>query len=216
MATYRKYTDRMDIYIEEERKKIIIRQKWRYFWHESVGTSPWTYEEQKEFHNNVDRLIWNNWGEYFNLKATGNSDFAKKNQGKRWDVDFDIEWVLHSEHWKVNVTKYPSNHIGMITSSVAWDAKEIKLDTKDTRPQARSRNGNQYLQYPVVHEFGHAAGNSIFARTNMHGDEYKPTSTFYHDKNSLMNIGSELRDRHLDYILEELNGVIINTRFSIY
>ena len=216
MAYYTKSTDRMDIHIEEDRGTILIKQKWRYFWLNSMNTSMWTYSEKQKFHKKIDDLIWNNWGQYFFLKVKGNSDFAKRNIKKRWDVNFDIEWVLHTEHWKVNVTKYPKNHIGVIGSAVRWNSKEIILDTKDTSWRKIPRGGKNYFQYPVVHEFGHAAGNSIFARNGMHGDEYKSSSSYYKDKNSLMNIGSKLRDRHLDYLLSQLNTMIPSAQFSIY
>ncbi len=216
MGYYSKSTDRMDIHIEESRGTILIKQKWKYFWLNYIGTSPWTYAEKRKFHNEVDNIIWNSWGQYFYLKVRGTSDFAKRNVNKRWDVNFDIEWVTHTEHWKVNVTKYPDNYPGNPTSSVLWNSKTITLDTKDTSWRKRVRTGGTFYQYPVSHEFGHAAGNSIYASSGMHGDEYKSNSMYFNDKKSLMNIGNQLRDRHLDYIISELNTMISNAIFSKY
>jgi len=216
MGYYSKYIDRMDIHIEEGRGTILIKQKWRYSWLNSMNTSRWTYSEKQKFHKEVDNLIWNSWGEHFFLKVRGSSDFAKRNTKKRWDVNFDIEWVTYAEHWKVNVTKYPSNQVGIITSSVKWNLKEITLDTLDTRKRKIPIGGNNYHQYPVAHEFGHAAGNSIFATRGMHGDEYRSSSPYIRDRNSIMNAGMELRDRHLDYLIRQLNTMITNSSFSIY
>ncbi|WP_159295629.1 hypothetical protein [Tenacibaculum maritimum] len=206
----------MDIHIEESRGTILIKQKWRYFWLNSMNTSRWTYSEKQKFHIEVDNLIWNSWGKYFFLKVKGNSDFAIRNAKKRWDVNFDIEWVQYGEHWKVNVTKYPSNHLAHITSGVDWNNKIIKLDTKDTSWRRRVRAQESFYQYPIAHEFGHAVGNSIHASSGMHGDEYNPSSNYFKDKNSLMNIGNRLKDRHLDYILRELNTMVSNSKFSKY
>ena len=140
MAYYSKYTDKMDIHIEESRGTILIKQKWRYSWLNSMNTSRWTYSEKQKFHKEIDNLIWNSWGEHFFLKVRGTSDFAKRNIGKRWDINFDIEWVTHTQHWTVDVTKYPSTYIGNPTSSVRWHSRTITLDTKDTSQRKRVRS----------------------------------------------------------------------------
>lgn len=212
MVYYTKSTDRMDIHIEESRGTILIKQKWRYFWLNSIETSSWTYSEKQDFHKKVDNLIWNNWGQYFFLKVKGGSGFAKKHVKTRWNVNFDIEWVLHTEHWKVNVKKIVPNSYER--SNVAWSNKEINIDTEDVSWRKRVRDNKKYFQYPLVHEFGHAVGNSIFASKGMHGDEYSSSSNHIIDKHSLMNIGNKLRDRHLDYILSQLNTMIPNTSFE--
>jgi len=216
MGYYSKNTDRMDIHIEESRGTILIKQNWKYDWLLAAGSTPWTYTEKKSYHDKVDNLIWNTWGRYFYLKVSGTSDFAKKNAGKKWDVNFDIQWVLSSEHWDVRVTKYPKGYAENPTSSVGWESKTINLDTKDTAYRKRTHSGRNYFQYPVVHEFGHAAGNSIYASAGMHGDEYNSSSAYFGDKHSLMNIGNKLRDRHFDFILSELNTILADTMFSKY
>ena len=90
MAYYSKTTDRMDIHIEEYRGTILIKQKWKYRWLNARETSSWTHSEKQTFHNKVDNLIWNSWGNRFFLKVKGSSDFAKKHKAIRWDVKFDI------------------------------------------------------------------------------------------------------------------------------
>ncbi|WP_452220836.1 hypothetical protein [Lacinutrix salivirga] len=216
MPYYSKNTDRMDIHIEADRGTILIKQKWQYTWLKDAAASDWSYIEKKTFHKKADNLIWNNWGNYFYLKVSGSSDFAKKYANVKWDVNFDIEWVLKSEHWKVFVTKYPSDYKDNPTSSVSWGSKKINLDTKDTSLRQREHDSKYYYQYPLTHEFGHSVGNSIYASTNMHGDEYNSASSYYNDKRSLMNIGNTLRDRHLDFVLSQLNTMLGNTTFSKY
>lgn len=214
MTRYSKRTNRMDFLIDESRKTILIKQKWKYSWLNAPGTSTWLYLEKKDFHAEVDKLIWNSWGSFFKLKTTGTSTFANNHNLTRWNVDFDIEWVTSNEHWEVEVTKIPSKTFS--GSKIIWSSRKIILDTEDTSQVKRNEGGVDYFQTPVVHEFGHAAGNSIVSIPGMHGDEYKVSSSFYHDKQSLMNIGSDLRIRHLDYILTQLNSMIPNTSFSKY
>lgn len=216
MGYYSKYTDRMDIHIEESRVTILIKQKWKYNWLNSIDTSLWTYYEKRKFHKQVDAIIWNSWGNYFYLKVEGTSVFAKRNAKKRWDVNFDIKWVHQAEHWMVNVTKYPHDYIGNPTSNVLWRSRKINLDTKDISWRKRVKTYGNFYQYPIAHEFGHAVGNTVNLHSNMHGDEYKLHSSYFNDKNSLMNIGNELRDRHLDYVISELNTMIPNSKFSKY
>lgn len=216
MPYYTKKTDRMDIHIEADRGTILIKQKWQYTWLKDTSASDWDYIEKKIFHKNVDNLIWNNWGNYFYLKVNGTSEFAKKYKNVKWDVNFDIEWVLQSPHWKVKVTKYPITQKKVVVSSVKWNTKEIKLDTLDTSKREIQLSNAKYYQYPVAHEFGHAVGNSIYAKTNMHGDEYNSKSVHYHDRKSIMNAGMQLRDRHLDFIILELNTMLSHTNFSKY
>lgn len=211
MAYYTKNTDRMDIHIEESQGTILIKQKWRYFWLNQMGTSSWTYSEKQDFHKKIDNLIWNNWGNHFELKVKGTSNFAKKHKKTRWDVNFDLEWVLHTEHWKVNVKKIVPK--GYEQSKVDWNGKEITLDSEDINKYKRDKGSKSYYQYPSVHEFGHSIGNSyVFSR----GDEYRSSSTHFKDKTSIMNIGNELRDRHLWYIIDQLNTMIPSSTFGKY
>ncbi|BAX80222.1 hypothetical protein [Labilibaculum antarcticum] len=57
MGYISKYTDEMDIHIEEYRNTILVQQKWKYNWLNEEGTSPWRYIEKNEFHNQADKLI---------------------------------------------------------------------------------------------------------------------------------------------------------------
>lgn len=204
MPYYSKNTTRMDLHIEEGRNTILIRQKWRYIWSNASGVKNWTGSEKSSFHSKIDSLVWNIWGNEYFLKSKGNSDFAKRNNKKKWDVNFDIEWVNSGEHWQVHAKKVKSFH----RSYVNWTNREIHLDSLDNTARKIPRGGNDYFQTPTAHEFGHAIGY-------LH-DEYQKNSPYHSDSASLMNIGSELRDRHVDYILKLLNTMIPDTKFSMY
>ena len=214
MAYITKHTDRMDIHIEEYRGTILIRQKWKYQWKRVLNTPKWTLQEKRAFHQKADRLIWTTWGKHFFVRSYGNSPLAKKHQHTRWDINFDIQWVLDWGHWDVFVTKLPSNYVGHMTSSVKWKTREIFLDTKDVELRERYRGNKKYHQYPVAHEYGHAVGNSKKVDKHMHGDEYKKKSAYFNDKSSMMNVGMSLRERHLDYLIRELNTMVPDTIFA--
>jgi hypothetical protein len=208
---YIRKTDRLDIIIEESRRIILIQQKWKYDWLNAPGTTPWTHQHKKDFHHKLDGLIWSGWGSHVTLEATGTSDFVKRNNGMKFKLEFDVKWVLTGGHWQVNVTKIPKGSFDR--SHVIWSTRVIKLDTEDVN---RRKIDEGYYQYPVVHEFGHAVGNFPGIYAGAHGDEYVPTSPHIADNHSLLNMGSELRDRHMDYVLREINAMVPSTTFTIH
>lgn len=208
-----KKTDRMDIFIEEYKNTILIQERWEYQWITKI--TPWTYTEKRKFHQMADNLIWKKWSGHFKLKVKGTSTFAQKHKNTIFTVNFDIKWVSEKPHWKVNVIKIIPKDFK--TSYVDWMNKVISLDTEDTKLiLKKSIYGSHYqYQYPIAHEFGHTIGN-VF---RSHSDEYNPDERvnggFLLDYLSIMNIGNNLRNRHLDYILLQLNTMFTNTKFQI-
>jgi hypothetical protein len=97
---------------------------------------------------------------------------------------------------------------------VNWNDQTIDLDTEDTQTVTREEGGKKHKQVPAAHEFGHAAGNSKFGPAG-HGDEYPDSSPYKDEKESMMNIGSELKKRHADHLILELNKMIPDTTFAI-
>lgn len=208
-----KRTDRMDFFIEEKKNIILIQEKWQYIWH--TQTTPWNIAEKRKFHKEAELLISKIWSSYFKLKVEGSSDFVKRNIKTIFTVNFDIKWVLANPHWTVNITKiFPGN---FETSYVIWDIRQINIDTEDLKLTLKDeQNSKKYYQFPIAHEFGHTVGN---ASAIGHSDEYsadpKKNGGFQLDYSSLMNVGNELRNRHLDYILKELNTMLPDTIFKI-
>ena len=209
-------TDRMDIYLEENRGIILVRQRWRYNWLVKDATE-WTYQQKTDFHRKADDIIWKTWGNKFKIRTRGTSDLAKKFADKTLTINFDIKWVIEKAHWDVNITKVARDTLSP-RSNIHWNAREINIDTKDT---ILTHRGNNKYQFPIAHEFGHTIGNSIYAlrsigSKNPRGDEYNSSLEFRFDKDSIMNVGNKLRDRHLEYILNILNTSVIDTKFYIY
>lgn len=203
----------MDFYIDPGKSQIFIQQKWKYTWNVQMGCTAWTEQEKKDFHTKVDRLIWSLWAGKFKATVAGTSDFAKNYKTKIFTLNFDVKKVTSGEHWKVEVLKIPKGSSNQ--SYIIWSTRTISLDTEDNNKRNIIRNGKTYHQYPVAHEFGHTSGNSKFASAGMHGDEYKASSPHNADYKSMMNVGSILRKRHMDYAINIINNMIPNTTFNI-
>jgi len=215
MSHFVKTNDYFTIDLNVNEKYFLVSSKWQYNWNNAANTSKWTSEEKAQFHNQSDKLIWKAWSNKFRLKCKGTSDFADKHKSDTFLVNFDIKKVTSAGNWKVDVNKIPTGQTG--PSYVIWALKKISLDSEDVVIRKRTENGKIYGQIPVSHEFGHTVGNSVY--WNLHGDEYKAESTFVLDKDSIMNIGNQLRKRHLDHLLNVLNDasspLIPNTEFYV-
>lgn len=208
-----KRTDRMDFFIEEKENIILIQQKWQYIWH--TKTTPWNIAEKRKFHKEAELIINKIWSSYFKLKVEGSSDFVKRNIKTIFTVNFDIKWVLANPHWTVNITKILPDDF--LRSNIIWDIRQINIDTEDLKFSLKKIiNSQTYHQFPIAHEFGHTVGNAPIIG---HSDEYnadpKINGGFQSDYSSLMNVGNQLRNRHLDYILKELNTMLPDTTFKI-
>ncbi|PIT15816.1 hypothetical protein [Snodgrassella alvi] len=203
----------MDIFIEEDRNTILIQEKWQYNW--STRATPWTIREKRKFHQSADVLISKIWGNYFKLKIQGLSNFAVKHKNSIFTVDFDIKWVFTNPHWTVNVIKIAPGDFE--TSYVIWDRRIISLDNEDIKSNYKGYFGlKEYYQFPIAHEFGHTVGNiPIIGHSDEYHDDNRINGGFKLDYPRVMNIGNELRKRHLDYILNQLNAMLPNTTFYL-
>lgn len=202
---------------------VFIQLRWQYVWAVQAGQSAWTLAQKRNFHNSADRAIWASWSNRATLSVTGTSHFAKAFATRPVTIELDIRWVTINPHWTVTVTKIPAGTVA--TSSVQWNARTITLDSEDivARERCRTAAGPPatpggspplacFKQIPVAHEFGHAAGNTaVLSR----GDEYNAGHANEADHTSMLNIGTQLRNRHFQTILDELNSMIPNTTFAV-
>lgn len=201
-----------DIDIDTSRGTVFLQQKWKYNWLLGSGVTAWTATEKKSFHNRADKYIWNSWSNRVTLKVNGGSSFAGRFRTGGLILNLDIRWVTLGEHWKVNVTKLTPGVFQR--SNVHWNTRIINLDTNDfnVRTNCIGTPSVCHRQTPVTHEFGHAAGNTVVLGR---GDEYPASSPHSGDHASIMNIGSQLRQRHFRTIIDELNKMIPGTTFSV-
>ncbi|PIT59688.1 hypothetical protein [Snodgrassella alvi] len=106
---------------------------------------------------------------------------------------------------------------GSETSYIIWDQRIISLDTEDIKSNYKGYFGfKDYYQFSIAHEFRHTVGNVLIIG---HSDEYHDDSRinggFKQDYPSIMNVGNELRKRHLDYMTNQLNTMLPNTTFYL-
>lgn len=218
-----KSTPYFDIQIIESNFEIIVTQRWRI-----INNPRMPLEKIEHFKRMAKLIIDALWNSKFWVRVKGTSRFAIKNKRIVFSIRFQLEWVYRGEHWRVDLS--PTSRV----SRVDWYNRRIKLDLEDTQLQKKLGSDGKILQYPIAHEFGHTIGNirgfvslayipskpyQLFHRVR-HDDEYKkggdsPSIKYENrlrrqyvlDKNSIMNIGNQIRDRHIDFILLELNSM---------
>ncbi|WP_438014611.1 hypothetical protein WMF18_27410 [Sorangium sp. So ce315] len=192
---------------------IFVQEEWRYVWQIDPGAQPWTLRERRRFHDTVDRHVWGTWSRRLQVRPTGTHPLA--NPTRDLPVEFDVRWVLSGGHWTVNVKKLapgtPSPR-----SWVDFGARRIQLDHLDGIPHAVGNAANQSRNrfYTIPHEFGHtlptAAGSALPV-----DDEYGAGHAHLADTDSLMNIGRQVRSRHIQVVLDELNAMLPDLQFTM-
>ncbi len=212
MHNITKRTSHFDIDINTRSNSILIIQRWKYSWNNN-GFPDWSYEEKKKMHEAFEKEMARVWNNRTNLKPTGRSTFAKKHGNSSFRVSFDIQWFTSTGHWTVEVKKVSTKDYSN-RPNVSWHEKKITLYTVDIKSLHKVGAPKGVNQVNIPHEFGHSLGNSS-GIPKMHADEYNTGSSFYNDKNSLMNVGMELRARHFDFIIKEINTMIPDTEFII-
>lgn len=194
----------IDIVVHEGR--VFVQERWKYIFSEDPGVPAWTLAEKRRFHNAVDKQIWAAWSNRVRLTATGTARFARDNP--RVPVNFDVRWVTRGEHWTVNVRKLPAGSTPTtFISNVDRPLMHVNLDSADLDAYDVSNSAGASRRFRAVpHEFGHT-----FPGVD---DEYVATSPHAGDADSIMNIGREVRARHLQPLIDELNRMVPNCTFS--
>lgn len=200
---YTRKTKRMNFVLDGKKQEVWVRQYWSYVYSTKGGVSKWTAKEKKDFHKETERVIRAAWSGKFILEVMGDSDFAKYFKNKTFKVMFDVDPRKTGKHWTVNAIKVPKG--GSNTSSVNWGKQEITLDTEDLQPADKGA-GDGVKMNVAAHEFGHAIGQP---------DEYKATSAFKMHKKSIMNRGNQVKKRHAEKLVAELDQMIPGTTFSV-
>lgn len=221
-----------DLEIIESTSQILITQRWKLVEASTLSLS--VIERFKQKTKNIIETLWNY---KFWVKVKGESAFAKKHEKTTFEVRFQIEWVSSNAHWQVTLSPQSS------TSSVNWVRRIISLDIFDIEPQRKRNAPSSLKQYTVAHEFGHTIGNVRGYRPSPffsvwklpyslqridHDDEYplredssmakienQRRERFFIDKESIMNVGNEVRARHSDYIILELNTLMYGADFYL-
>jgi len=197
---------------------VLVQQRWHYNWLLWPGVlSAWTLHEKQRFHATVDREIWDAWSYKIKLSVMGGSPIAQRLHGHDIRMNFDVKWTLSPPwDWTVNAYKMPpgtaprSLHVSQVIAS----NKTIELDTSDLQPRGAANQANAATANfrTPPHEFGHSI---ISGNATANPDEYLNSSPNLGDTSSIMNIGRDLRKRHLTAVIAELDKMIPELTFSI-
>ena len=188
--------------------RVLVRQDCHYTWKlYSPTLSPWTQTQRRNFHNTLDRQIWGIWSNRVRLNVSGTADFSRRFTSGVL-INFDIRWVTGVGQWNVTVRKMPAgSDRTTFRSFVDFAAKRIELDTMDLVPSAagNAAGGSRANFLSGPHEFGHSIQSP---------DEYNAGSPNLSDTSSIMNVGRQVRPRHLQQILTTLNTMMPNVVFA--
>jgi hypothetical protein len=237
-AQKKKNTPFGTIYVNTDAGNIHFVQRWKYkFLLDEIShphhqkASPWTDDEEYNFHQAAVALIWKYWNSapmvnagpspelidisnlmnantpHLKVSVIGHSAFGKKFAGKDLFIDFDVIACISHPHYHVNVRKMLPGR--KFRSNVTGQTINLKVTDVDRRAATQTGQhpavSNDF--YTAPHEFGHAVGYDT--------DEYTPHAAKRSDVTSIMNIGKEIRPRHFHFIMVQLNAMFPHTAFKI-
>ena len=211
MSQVRKSLPWADIVLDTSSSKIVVKQRWKYVWKLASGEKSWTSKEKEAFHTNFVALILKTWS----LKLTVVADGDKIHLGNLAEKSFPITFAIRNNqpnpHWTVNVTKIKKGT--WKGSSVQWSRRIMILDSQDLHLVKKCAVPSVCrYQAGGPHEFGHAIGNTVVLNR---GDEYKPSRVGFADKDSVMNLGMQVRKRHFTTIIDALNKMVPGVTFRV-
>jgi hypothetical protein len=196
--------------IDPDAGRVTVLERWGYQWVTAPGVAAWQPAEQTDFHKKVAQQI----STTFNgvqLTLTGSAAVCQKYS--KLPLVFDIGWSLEQfKHWTVFARKMPAGSTPLsFISNVVPSTRTINIDTGDFASYNVCNAAGQCRNFNALpHEFVHTLAGT--AGTNV--DEYNAGSPFLADTDSVLNVGSQLRGRHLAVILGELNKMITDCTFS--
>ena len=193
-----------DIDLDTTAGRIFFQQKWKYTWTKVGAASEWTTAQKRNFHNTLDKQVWSVWSMKIKIKAVGGTLARRFPAGL--PINFDVKWVLAAGHWTVNARKLVPG--GNYRSNVLFASRIINLDSEDLTPHSVGNDAGASSDgfRTVPHEFGHTLGNA-------NDDEYTAGAADLADTDSILNIGKQLRGRHLNDIITELNKLVPDSNF---
>lgn len=191
---------------------IFVQEEWRYVWHVDAGARAWTLAERRAFHHAADAHIWGRWSNRLRVRPAGTHHLATLHHDL--PIEFDVRWVLRAGHWTVHVTKIAPG-VDSPRSYVDFAARTIHLDTLDVVPHGVGNDAGQSRPrfFTIPHEFGHTLPDRSGSAAPV-DDEYNAGHAFLADTDSLMNIGLQVRTRHVQAVVDELNQMAPNLQFA--
>jgi len=196
--------------LDEHLGRVFVQQTWHYHWMEQGGSTPWTVEEKRNFHRELDHQIWGMWSNRLRLRIIGMTVLARRFSAAGIPINFDIRWVRAGGNWQVNAHKLPPGTAmaNAYRPNVTFGTRIINMYTPALAPyRTRNAAGDRRTGFrSTPHEFGHTLNNP---------DEYEAGSPNLGDPDSLMNVGRDVRARHLTLVIGTLNRLVPACRFSL-
>lgn len=169
------------------------------FFFKDDGINRWSKADQKKFIVDWENIVRKIWDGYI-LKILANGKTIKLK------LEFEIQIAgFMFDHWEITVKKTPPGAV--FRSFVRPGMKDVTLTENDngiTVRNVRAKGG--FKQVTSAHEFGHMLGLD---------DEYGVLfggvkGSFDTEYNSIMNIGSDVKKRHMNHLIIWLNKALIN------
>jgi hypothetical protein len=216
--------------LDTRKGHVFVRSDWNYIWLVEDDQPPWTAQERIAYHEAVDHWVWARWSHRAKIKVntgppTGPprpgdldrmskaEDFRQRCNNITLSLTFDVRRVEGNGHWTVTVKKvHPDpksiGQPGFQRAYVDFDKKSILLHSTDASLR-RARREDDPVRRPgfsvLAHEFGHAL---------LLDDEYEKDNAAYDDWRSIMNVGRELRERHLRTVCAALKKMVPGCSFA--
>jgi len=173
------------------------------FFFKDDGISRWNKLQQQAFITNWESIIRNSWDNIVIRVLSAGETVALK---LKFQIQID-GFML--DHWEITVKKVPPG--STFRSYVDTYRGNVMLTENDNNIVIRhvAKKGN-YRQTTSVHEFGHMLGLD---------DEYGPLfggdkGAHNNDFGSLMNVGSNIRNRHKSSLINWLNDVLSENKIK--
>jgi hypothetical protein len=202
--------------LDTAKRRIFVRQDWEYEWLVAAGQESWSAEEQLAFHRAADRAVWAHWSNRAQIQVRNDGyDRRPQTDHFNWEIagaalslTFDIRMVRANGHWLVKAQKNDPGETPKPRAKVDTIKNVILLYATDLLVHRATRfDGDKWHEGFSVHahEFGHTIGKV---------DEYEAGRPHYDDVGSIMNVGRQLRARHLSQICGTLRAMVPGCRFS--
>lgn len=168
------------------------------FYFKDDGINRWLKADKEKFITNWEKRVRTIWGGHvLKVLSSGKSIHLKL------DFEIQIDGIMF-DHWEITVRKVPSG--SAFRSFVRPGMKDVTLTEADNGVTVRKvRKVGGFQQITSAHEFGHMIGLD---------DEYGPLfggddNSHANDYNSVMNIGSKVKRRHINDLTIWLNKSLI-------
>jgi hypothetical protein len=199
--------------LDLEKSHVFVREDWHYRWRFQMIMRPWSDAEKLAFHQAVDRQVWRSWSMRARFMVTSKGDravgatahaFMRKCGSRGVTLSFDVRRVEGVGHWHVNVYKLSLDQDKRADVDILNRA--INLYIEDVAPSSAVNEAGAVTPsfLTVPHEFGHTLAAN---------DEYEKTSPHLRDNRSLMNIGSQVRSRHVGLLSATLERMMPGCAF---